>query len=92
MAKLFDLESALTPPVKYKFAPMFPFMELLQPLYDAVCVWLAPPLSGSFTISNMRFNFSGYFAFFEMIAKTEKFQKNYESGGQGHPKIDASPL
>ena len=23
----------------------------------------------------MRFNFSGYFAFFEMIAKNEKFQK-----------------
>jgi hypothetical protein len=36
---------------------------------------LALPLKGSSSSSNMCFNFSGYFAFFEMIAKNEKFQK-----------------
>jgi hypothetical protein len=39
----------------------------------------------------MRFNFSGYFAFIEMIAKNGNFKKMGKGDGPAHPKID-NPL
>jgi hypothetical protein len=54
------------------------FFNLSVPLN--ACLTYSPALIGVISSSNMRYIFSGYFAFFEMIAKKQKNIRKYGKG------------